>query len=135
MILKFFKNEKFPGTIDTLKLCGVNVRTSSHEHYPAPPAVGFGRQPIGDYVEYIDLLLDGGQTITIESKDALVINRITVKNDSEANAIRILEFLNSLLWLEHDDTYKVNPNVSIEDALRMDREGSWPNGNIQEKTK
>lgn len=109
MILKFFKNEKFPGTVDTLKLCAVKARTSSHEHYPS------ANPYYGDCVQYIDMLLDGGQTITIDDHDSVVINGVTVNNDSEENAIKILEFLNGLMWLEHDDTKTKPKTCSLDD--------------------
>lgn len=111
MILKFFKNKKFPGTVDTLKLCAVNARTSSHENYPSTNVSTY----VGDCVQYIDMLLDGGQTITIGFNDAVVINGVPINNDSEENAIKILEFLNGLMWLEHDDTKTKPKTCSLDD--------------------
>lgn len=121
MILKGLHDNRFPFYIDSTEITAVDSRREK-EHYWDGDNV-LHNQPIRNIIVYTSL------TISIGIDDALIINGVPVVNDSEEHAIQILEFLGSLMWLEHKELEE-KPKYTVDEMIEMDRKGTWPQRKI-----
>ena len=122
MILKGFRKERFPFYINSHEITAVDVY-GRDEHY------WDGDKCLRDqYVREI-VVATAGRAVCISRDESLIINGVPVVNDSEEHAIQILEFLGSLMWLEHKEPEE-KPKYTVDEMIEMDRKGTWPQRKI-----
>lgn len=117
MILKGLRDNRFPFYIDSNEITAVDVQRLSDHYWDGDNVLH--NQPVRK------IFVCTSTMIVIGLDDALIINNVPVVNDSEEHAIQILEFLGSLMWMEHKEPEEKR-EYTVEEMIEMDRKGTWP---------
>ena len=117
MILKGLRDNRFPFYIDSNEITAVDVQRLSDHYWDGDNVLH--NQPVRK------IFVCTSTMIVIGLDDALIINNVPVVNDSEEHAIQILEFLGSLMWMEHKEPEEKR-EYTVEEMNEMDRKGTWP---------
>lgn len=117
MILKGLRDNRFPFYIDSNEITAVDVQRLSDHYWDGDNVLH--NQPVRK------IFVCTSTMIVIGLDDALIINNVPVVNDSEEHAIQILEFLGSLMWMEHKEPEEKH-EYTVEEMIEMDRKGTWP---------